>query len=230
MLEDDPYSYYQSDPSPSRMGEVVNFLQPTIDFALNRSGIQDDPVLQAQAKVKAAEAVRKFNPEMGVKLQSYVVTHLQQMSRERRKHFSVAGIPERAQLDLYALERATSRYIEEFDEEPDIPTLADRTGLSPKRIAKIRQKYSMSTPAEGALLSEAGGTPSETYQEALHHMWIGGDAVEKAIIEHRLQYGGNPLMPVGKLSSKLKVSPSYISRKTDDLLTRAQQLEDALTS
>ena len=57
------YAAYQAAPNMANLNTVVKALKPTIGYALASVNASDDPILQSQAEIYAAKAIKKYNPE-----------------------------------------------------------------------------------------------------------------------------------------------------------------------
>jgi len=221
---------WERNPTTENMSRVASSLDPSVNYALSRLGDGGrDPVVRAKAWALVPEAVRTYDPARGTKLSTHVVNQLQQLGRFSRERSSVARLPDRTQLDSLSIERARQAFAEENDHEPSVAEIADMTALTPKRIAKL-QRAAVAVPSESAQLGELEGSSSDFMQDALSYLWDEGDTVDRLVIEHRLGFGGSNSMDVRTLAKRARTSPSDISRRANDLLTRAQQMERILAS
>ena len=231
----DAYSIYSVDPSPDNLNAVVDSLKPTINYQLSSLGATNNPVMRSKAKVYTANAIKKFDPEKAA-LPTFVSSQLRQLSRDMRKINTPVGIPERVQLDAYHINRSETEFIEENGREPDMAELADKSGVSIKRLQKVRETM-VATPTEEAfgesLFAETAGQNMDSWapdmhNEALEYVYHDADHVDRKILEHRLGFGGSKVMKAQDIAVKLKVSPSQVSRRVMRLSRRINEIEKAL--
>lgn len=223
------YAAYQADPSQENLVNVVDSLKPTMRYALSGFGAADDPVLAGKARLIAADAVKSWNPKAGAKLATHLTNQLQQLSRETRKYRSVAQVPERAQLDQYALYRAEQELKDKHGRDPSVDELADHTGMSIKRIEKVR-RLNRVTPSEIQFGDDGLSTSQEPdyLHEAIQYVHGESDYPNKKILEWSLGWGGEPVLPGTEIAKRLKLSEANLSRRTAILRGRVAELEDAL--
>lgn len=223
------YETWRSDPTPDNLGLVVNSLGSTIDYKLSSMGIGNNPQMRHQARLYAAEAVRKFEPASGASLRTWTQSQLQSIHRYRRENQGPVKIPDRAAIDAWAIEKASRELEDELGFEPDVKQLADRSGLSVKRIATVRQ---ITRPvAAAAQMFEEGGSQNapDFLGEALDYIYDSSDPVDRKIIEHTTGYGGAQAMSKAEIALKLGISPSQVTRRSDKIGLKVQEMEQQIT-
>ena len=121
---DDAYKAYLTEPTPDRLSDVVDHLDPVINYSLSSINASSDNLIRNKAKVFAAEAVKKYDPQHGAALPTWVSGQLMQLKRFKRDVNQPVKVPERIQLDAYTLARAEQEYIDKFNKEPDVEELS----------------------------------------------------------------------------------------------------------
>ena len=205
---------------------VLRSLRPTIDFNLAQYNAGNDPLVRAKAMSYAADAVKKFDPSMGVKLTTHLSAQLRQLSRVVRQSRSPVRIPERMQLEAMNLNHARTRFFDEHGREPDTLELADFTGTPVKRIEKIR-KYQVAIPSEAAMGEQAHAEPDYD-SEALDYVFHDSDHVDRRILEMKLGYAGHPVMTPKAIATALRLSPTQLSRRSARLALRINSIAQTL--
>jgi len=232
MIIDEAYQTYKLEPTPQNLNTVVNGLNSSISYALSNYNALGDPVIKAKAKVIAAKAIQTYDPSYGANLETHVSNQLQQLNRVVRKERSPLQLSERHQLDAYALDKAEKEYMDEFGKEPDVATLADKIGLSPKRIAKIRSNTFAAGTELIAPTGEdiaAGAEGTDHTDEAIEMVYQDSDYKDRKIMEYKLGYGGKPQIDdMQELANKLKIHPSQISRRSAKLMIKINEHLEAL--
>lgn len=220
------YTLWQNDPTPDRLHGVIKALEPTISYKMSAMGVADNPQMKHQARLFAAEAVRRYDPAAGVGLTTWTQSQLQSMHRFRRENQGPVKIPDRAALDAWTLEKATRQFADEHGRDPDVRELADASNLSVKRIASVRKA---TRPIASA--SQMHTDPAHNVDfmgEALEYLYDDLDYVDRSIVEMSTGYGGASVLAKNRIAEKLGISPSQVTRRTDRISQRLQEMEQRL--
>lgn len=225
---DRAYADYRLKPSPDKLTSVVKHLEPTISYAVANTGGIDDPLMKQQARLFAAEAVKSFDPQHGAALPTWVSRQLMQMRRFKRARNSPLKLPERIQLDAYAISRAEAELSDKLGREPDMDELATRLGMPVKRIRTVKETFRR-MPSEGAF-GDGGAPASEPDfdDEALSYVHAGAGHLERRVIELVTGFGGNAPMEPKDVAAQLKITPSTLSRMRMRLALQVQETARAL--
>lgn len=226
---DSLYMSWQADPSPKNLGAVVTSLEPAINYALSASNSAGDPLVRTKARNLAAGAVRSYDPAMGAALHTWVGSQLLPLRRFRREVNQPVKIPERIQLDAWALKQAEDEFVEKHDREPDVQELSDFAKMPVRRIEKVRKSFRR-MPTQDAL-GEGGISQSSTdfITEAVDYVYRDADGLDRQILEMKTGYGGKyePMSP-RDIAIKLQLTPSQLSRRSAGLTMQIQEVEEAL--
>lgn len=227
---DNAYTNYIQDPTPDNLNLVVTELNPTITYSLSNFNALNDPIIKSKAKLVVANSIKNFDPQYGASLTTHVSNQLKQLNRTVRKQRSTLQIPERQQLDLYALDRIEKEYIDKHGKDPDLTVLSDASGLSIKRIAAIRNNsYAVGTDSIANADDIGGGSETPDYsKDALDYIYMDSDYKDRKIMEHKLGYGGKPILSSQDIADKLKINNSQISRRSAKILLKVNELVEAL--
>jgi DNA-directed RNA polymerase specialized sigma subunit len=224
----DAYKKFHTDRNQTNLASVVGSLRPTIDYALLSVNSKGDPLLKAEAKLIAANAVESFDPDYGVDLKTHVTNSLQKLSRVARKHRSPINLPERHQIDSMSMNRAKDDFMESQGREPTIEELADKTGLSMKRIRKLNERQFQAI-TDSTLEGDEGFSESSDYtQDALDYVYQDSDYIDKKILEYKMGYSGAQPLDGATIAAKLDINPSQVSRRSAKLLLKIQENLDLL--
>ena len=221
------FAEYKADPSPEKLSAVVKDLRPSFDYALSAVQSQDDPVMKIKARTLAAKAVQRFDPEGGAALPTWVSSQLLPLRRTRRQMQTAVRVPERIHLDAYTLAKAEKDFVDQHNREPDVSELADFSKLPVKRIQTIRQSL-RKTPSETAI---GDGTPPQEIDftgEALDYVHQDSDHTDRRIIELKTGYGGSEVTPPWKIAQMLKLSPTQLTRRSQRITYRIQNIDRRL--
>lgn len=223
----DAYSAWTVDPSPERLQDLMAGLDPVITSEIQRfSGPK--PLLKSRAKALAIQAVRKYDPNSGVQLRSWVTTQLQPLSRYNNS-LKPVYTPEDAARKSYAVSKAHTDFINETGRDPTDDELADRVGISVKRLQAVRRMtpavVNEPTPTDDESASpEYGIYQSNTARAAAEAVYSSLDARDKRIYDLRTgEHGASETSGVD-IASLLKISPALVTRRSDAI---AQQILEA---
>lgn len=223
MLEDnfrEPYTAWKTKPGPATNSGMLKALQPTIEGAIRVHVGEPNPLLVSKARVMALQGLPTYDPKRG-RLQNHMYNHLLGLKRANRQQTTILKVPERVQLDKYNLENANKELTAQLGREPTDDQLADYTGFSPSRMAKVRsyksglsEGYMSNLEEQGAGFSGGGsvmpGQPKKSYWTEIVYDDL--DDYHKKIME--LAYGLNGRKPKQnqEIAAKLGRSPGAISQ------------------
>jgi DNA-directed RNA polymerase specialized sigma subunit len=220
------YDRWRMDPSGDNLNRVVDSMKGTINYKLGSMGVADNPQMRHQARLYAADAVRKFDPASGANLSTWTQSQLQSLQRFRREQQGPVKIPDRAAIDAWAIERSTRELEDELGYEPDVKQVADKSGLSLRRIAKVRQ-ITRPMAADSQMMTEMSDAP-DFLGEALEYVYDGSDRMDRKIIEMTTGYGGSPILQKNQIAQRLGISPSQVTRRTARIGEKLQDLDREL--
>jgi len=225
---DSSYAVYLSDPTPDRLNDVVDHLSPVINYSLSSINANADNLIKNKARIFAADAIKKFNPNSGAALPTWVSGQLMQLKRFKRDVNQPVKVPERIQLDAYTLSRAEKEFFDKNDREPDVEELADYAKMPRKRIEKVRRSF-RAMPSQGAIGDSFTQSETDFGAEALDYTYKDADRVDRKIIEMKTGYGGRyePMSP-NKIAVMLGLTPSQLTRRSIKLSLKIQEIEKNL--
>lgn len=223
MLPADAYTAWKADPTPDNLNATVRALDSTVNYALYATGDTTNPQLKYQARLFAADAVKSFDPNNGAQLGSWVSGQLQSLRRFKRENSGPVKVPERAQLDAWHLEKTRRKFLDDNGYDPDVKQLADASNISVKRIADVNRS-TRPVVAQGAI-EEVEQQHADYLDEAMEYVYDESDTTDRKIIEHLTGYGGVTLLAKNEIATKLGVSPSQVTRRSERIAMRLQDME-----
>lgn len=220
---DSHYRTWIADPTPDNLNRVVRSMDNAIGYKLTSLGVADNPQMRSQARLYAAAAVRKFNPASGASLATWTQSQLQSLQRYRRESQGPVKVPDRASIDAWVIERTSRELGDELGFEPDVMQIADRSGLSVKRIANVRK---ITRPvASTEQMFDDGSTPADFMGEALEYVYSDSDSTDRKIIEMTTGYGGSEVMSKKDVAERLGISASQVTRRSDRIGIKLQEMD-----
>jgi len=221
MLEDDfrpDYEAWKTKPSPLTSTALLKTLHPVIEGAIRTHVGQVNPLLMSRARVMTMEGLPGYEPKRG-RLSSYTYNHLLGLKRANRQQTTILKVPERVAFDKYHLESATDELRATLGQEPTDDQLADYTGFSPARMAKVRsynsglsEGYIESGEYSGN--SAFGGSRAAKKEQSpwASIVYDGLDDYHKLIMEHTLGLNGKKRLSNQDLAHKLRRSSGAVSQ------------------
>lgn len=226
---DDLYKSYNGAIGQPELNELVKSLEPTINYTLSSLNAGNDKVLKAQARVIAAESIMKYDPSSGSSLPTYVTNNLKQLHRMRRQLNSPIKMSDRLQYDNYAIQKAEKEFTEQFGRDPDMLELADYSGVSIKKIKKIKDRFTMASVNESSFGGNDVGSYDIDYtNEAIDYVYHELEHKDRKILDHTVGYGGAKLLQDKELSEKLGISLSQLSRRRAAVALKIHEMERML--
>ena len=217
------YGQWKADPSQENNAKMLDTLSPAIAGATRMHVGDENPLMKSRARRMTLDAIRSYDPKRS-RLRTHITNQLRGLKRVRRKQNSVMSVPERVSLDRYNTELAQQTLADELGRDPSLAELADKTGLSVKRLTHVRgynpavAEGSMSREVDFAGAVSTPGNVSDTWQQIVYDE---ATPIDKKIMEWTLGIGGRKLLSNAEIARRLKRSPGAISQ-------RKQRLQDLL--
>ena len=228
------FTDYQKSQDRASLGKLVNGLKPAIDKAIYRHVGAPDAVLRGQAKKLVAAALPKYDPSLA-SLETFVSQQTRPLIRYQSRRKRVVKTPDELQMQATAVGNAYRAFEAENGRSPSNHELADTTGISLKKLKKIRdfdtQVMSGSTQVGeedgGVQLGEQGVYDDATASMSFVNL-IRDDLppVDQAIMEHTLGLEGSEVLSNQDLAKKLNLSPGAVSQRK----AKIQQILDRETN
>jgi len=232
---DEPYQIWKKTPSPEANAGILKALKPTIEGAIKTHVGETNPLIESRARKLVLDTLPGYSPERG-RLGSYVYGQLQGLKRINRQQTSILKTPERMAQDSYFLTQAEKELQSELGRSPTDSELADKTGLSPKRMKSVRKYYApvsegqMIDPETG--MSGYSGSVDNPWQQQRHSAWTqlvydDLDPYHQQVMEYTLGMNGRRRLNNTQLANKLGRSPGAISQaksRIQNLLDQGEEL------
>jgi hypothetical protein len=219
MLEPDLAPHYEAwkkKPGPEGNAMILKALDPVIDGAIKTHVGAPNPLIKSRARLMTLQGLAGYDPARG-RLQTHLYNHLQGLKRVNRQQTTVLRVPERVSLDRYNLKNYTDELSNELGREPTDNEIADRTGFSVRRLAKVRS-YNPAL-AEGTIDEASGGvyggvTQPGSLPRDFHHQLVYDelDAHHRKVMEFALGMNGHKQLGNMAIARRLKRSPGAISQ------------------
>lgn len=227
------YDNWLKDPTPDNLGAVIAAMEPVINSQVYQY-TGPKPLLRSKAKLLTINAIKTFDPTRGAKLQSWVTTQLQPLSRYNQQLRPVKA-SEDAIRQAAELNRQTMDLENELGRKANVDEVADRVGISAARIRKLRAKV-ITTMPETALESttdegeETVSTPAVSEPDRLSTaeevVYESLNPRDKAIYDWKIGKHGKPLLLNQIIAKRLGITPALVSQRSQQI---AEQISDLVS-
>ena len=224
------YDDWKNDPTPENLSKVLKSVDPVLVSESQRySGPK--PILYTRAKTLAVDAIKKFDPTQGAKLNSWIVTQLQPLSRYSNNLKPVKA-PEVVIRQAAEVNRVRKELSDRLSREPDYEELSDEMGISPKRIKRIESAVRpvlatsqlTAQTDEGVEELSPAVSISSPMSYAADIVYNSLDARERAIYDWKTGLHGREQLSNEDIAKRLGLTPPMISQITSNI---SKQLVEA---
>ena len=236
MLEPEylePYNAWKTNSTPETRAALSQVMMPAIKHMVSATGGDpEDPIMLSKARMVAMLSLKNYNPEKA-KLNNYLYSHLMGLNRVVGRANNIIQIPEAAVLDKKKIDTAEAELVDKLGRYPSTTEIADYTGLSVKRITKLRET---ALPiASSQLVSDTGEqfNPSakiigDTSQQDAwqEYVYDSLDDRKRSIMERLYGMHGFKQQTPKEVANALKISTAAISqqrKKIDEALNSDYQ-------
>lgn len=220
---DGVYAQWQKDPTPQNNTALLKTVQPIIDTALTSyAGARQSPAMRTKAKIMALNAMSSYDPQRG-NVRTHLLSQLQSLRRASAQEQNIIAIPEQVGLDFQHLTESEAALRDRFGRDPTDDEVADNTGLSVKRIRKIRSFHQpmpeSATIVENEDESFDGGVASTIPGSRrgadawLDFVYEDLGATDKLIMDMTLGRNGKRRATTQQIASKLNITPGAVSQR-----------------
>jgi len=231
-VEDDfanTHQLWQKNQTPEMNTKLLAKIQPTIDTALSSYvGQNPSSAIKTRAKLMALKAMQNFDPTKG-NVRTHLLSQMQSLRRLAAQEQNIISIPEQVGLDYQRLSEAERELQDKLSRDPADDELADATGLSVRRINKIRAFHK--PVAEGATIIEnddeyadggvASKIPGQTNAQDAWLDFVYGDLspTNKLIMDLSLGRNGRRKTSVQEIARRLNITPGAVSQRAAKIQT-----------
>ena len=223
--ETELYDRWLAEPTPKNVEPLLATLKPTIDSALHSYVGGDPERFRPRAELLAVQAMKTYDPRKGTQLKSHVYTSLQRLNREKADRSQLIHIPENVSLERNTIQKAVSEFEADHGRSPSQSELADKTGISVKRMTKISQYKNQAM--ESQFLSDKGdsmypNTPGDDQRIWIDYVYNELDPVDQKILEWSTGYGGTKPIPKKEMAKRLRISAPAVSARINRIVKKLE--------
>lgn len=214
------YQAWRRNDTPETRRAFLREAKPLIDRAIyTYTGRASYPTIRGEARLLMLDALQSYDPNKG-SFSNHAMSRLQRLHRRAAKTDQIISIPEQVVIDRKRLTQAEEEFTAEYGRVPSVAELADRTGLSPKRISYVQRAapgapVSSFRDAEGNPYSPAATIPGQDpvrklWQETVYYEL---DGIDQAIMDHTMGLHGREKLSNQALAKKLGLTPGAVSQR-----------------
>jgi RNA polymerase primary sigma factor len=221
---DNAYAQWQRTKTPETNTALLGTLQPVIDTAvMSYAGQNASPTTRSKARLMALKALDTYDPQRG-NVRTHLLSQLQSLRRVSAQAQNIISIPEQVGLDYGRLTESESELYDQLGRDPTDDELADHTGLSKRRIQKIR---AFNQPvSEGMTTREVtdeesyGGDVASTIPNSnrsadawFNFVYEDLGPVDKLIADMTLGRNGRRKTSTQEIARRLNITPGAVSQR-----------------
>ena len=229
----DVYDAWYNKPSAETRAAMAKALLPLIKRSvLSSGGDPNNPVVLAKGRMIAMQALKRYDP-YSAKLGNFMTSQLMGLNRALGTQNNIISVPEAVVLDKKKLNAAEEELLDQLGRYPSTTELADYTGLSVKRIAKIRQANvpmasSQFKSPEGETFAPGAHILGDTSREDAwqEYVYDSLDDRKRSIMERLYGMHGLQQKTPIEIAKELGISTAAVSqqrKKIDDALNSELQ-------
>lgn len=220
------YDTWISKPEDSKKtNDFLKAIEPTVKSALHSYAPGQEDSLKMRANLMALDVARRYKPDKGTHINSFLMNGLKSLRREAQRKNQPVYIPENVALEQHKLMKASGELMAEKGRPATVAELADRTSMSVKRIAKVRQYKN--PVSSSTLMSEEGDSlfnrqkdPQTVWADYIYHDL---DPIDKKIYEWSTGYGGSSKLSKGEIAKHLRISAPAVSQRVAKIIKRLEE-------
>lgn len=202
---------------------LLNALKSTMEQGI-KAFAGGDPVYKTQAKLLALNAVKTYDPTKGSSLNTHVYNHLKRLTRISAERDNLTHVPENISLERKQLEKNINILTDDLGREPTVEEISSYTGLSDKKITKLRSFGNYSTDSATSGVDGDSMVAAPQHAENLYRKYIYNELTptDKKIYEWCTGYGGAQIKSRAAIAKDLNISQAAVSMRANKI---AQKFE-----
>lgn len=217
------YQQWQAARTPEVNTRLLSTIQPVIDTAVSSyAGNNQSPTIKTRARLMALKAMESYDPRKG-NVRTHLLSQLQSLRRLSAQEQNIIAVPEQVGLDFQRLQESENELRDRLSRDPTDDELADHTGLSTRRIRKIRA-FHQPIPESATILenddeSQDGGVAS-TIPGAnrgadawMNFVYEDLSPTDKLVMDMTLGRNGRRAASTQEIARRLNITPGAVSQR-----------------
>jgi len=227
------YTAWKAGPSKETTGALLRSVEPVISNAIRSyaSGT-GSPTLRSRARQLATQSFKSYDPARGT-LRSHLLSRLQRLRRLAAQEQQIIRVPEQVSLDQIRTAQIETDLQEKLGRPPSDQEIADKTGLSLRRLAHIRQgrrpiaegRLQQVTPEDAGGYAPAVQPVEQNYDVGLEFVYDDQDPQNQFIMERAFGLHGHPQTSATDIARAMKLTPGAVSHRMQQIQGQIDELE-----
>jgi DNA-directed RNA polymerase specialized sigma subunit len=159
----------------------------------------------------ANDAAKNFDPKEGAKFSTYLTNSLQKLSRLNTQYGAIVRVPENKQFKINKLNNIEKHLEAQYGRPPSIEELADHSGFNIQTVSELMQNRKSTVNIDNLAFTPIFVDNSN--DDWVHFVYHDLPPRDKIIMEHKIGFGGKPLLDNEVLAEKLNISQSTLSNR-----------------
>ena len=206
--------------------DILKRLQPTITAAMTSyaGGVSDQ--LRIPAANIAIQALEGYDPKKGSSVQTHVFNALKRLNRISAQRGSIIHIPQGMRSDYNAIRKTQQELEQQLGKQPSIQQLADRSGISAKRIVKLLQGNTVVSQSGNQAMYQNKDTATSSDisdQQYMRYVYSTLGDIDKKIMQWSTGIYGSNILSGIQMAKRLKITPAAVSQRRANI---QKQLSD----
>ncbi len=180
--------------------------------------------MKNRAKLLALNALQSYDPNKGT-VKTHLLSQMQRLRRLAAKEQNIVSIPEQVGLDFQRLSDIENELRDNLSRDPTDDEIADASGLSVRRIKKIRSFHQPiaegMTAARSSMSEDAANTdiastlPNYNKSTDAWLEFVYGDLAptDKLIMDMTLGRNGRRRASTQEIARRLNITPGAVSQR-----------------
>lgn len=219
---DQVFAEWTKNKTPATNTRLLNTVQPVVDTALSSYAEAASPALKSRARLLALQSMESYDPAKG-NVRTHLLTNLQRLRRLNAQHQNIIKVPEQVGLDFQKIDTAQEDLRDQLSRDPSDEELADYTGLSVRRIRKVRSfnkpvatgmtDQETTDDIGGDIASSVPGRENDKTNAWLDFVYDDLTPTDKLIMDMTLGRHGRRRVSTQEIAKKLNISPGAVSQR-----------------
>jgi len=221
------FTDWQQTPTPQTSSAFLRAVEPVLNMAVKPLG--NSPTLRGQAKRLTLQAAGSYDPQRG-SLKTHLMSHLQGLKRIAATQDSPIQMPERQRMQYQNLNAAEAELRDSLGRDPADSELADATGLSLERLAKLRRALRPVSESAFSGSEEGDGLPGvqRTTPLTVWHEYIRSELSprDQLLLDYAAGANGQTALPSVEIAKRLGITPGAVSQRLAMIQGKLNELDD----
>ena len=219
------YTAWKQAPTPDTRHSLLQAVDPVIQNGIKAYGgaSSGSPMLTSRARQLTLQSFDSYDPLIGG-LRSHILNNLRRLQRDGAQQAQIISLPERVALDRQHLAETAGLMRDNLGRDPSDLELADRTGLSMKRLRYIRQARSPMASGQLERGQDDNDSPESMIPGVDHQqrgwedlVYYDLEATNQIVFDMLLGRHGRRPHTTAEVATALRISPSAVSQRAAKL-------------